>query len=207
MASTLLASTLIGEVAELLTDVAKVHWTNTVLLSYLNDAIKEIVNKRPDTYTVTESFTLAAGCRQTLAADAIRLIDVLANHDGDAISKIDRHFIDTHIRGWRSEATGPAEHYIYDERDPRTFFLYPQPVAAQVATITVSKSPAAIVEGAAIPIDDIWSVAIKLYMQYMAWSKDSETAGNDAKAAGYLASFRQSIGDRTQADTSMAAKT
>lgn len=198
---------LINRVAVTLQDPTFVRWTQQELLDYLNDAQRQVVLFRPDAKTVNTTFTCAATAKQVLPADGLRLINVLRNQGGRAITKVDRKILDVQLPAWAEAVIGAdgVKHFVYDAIDPKVFYLYPKPSASNVIELVYSTSPSNIVisnfstDTQVIAIDDIYANAIMDYMMYRAYQKDSEFA-NLNRAGVYFQAFTTALGIKSQAD-------
>jgi len=201
-------------VNKLLNDPVFVRWSKQELLDYLNDAQKAIVIRRPDAYTVDiDNFVCVAGTKQALPGDALRLIDIPRNSTGRAIKgPYDRIGLDDNYPTWYSGNTATeAELFIYDERNPKTFYVYPGVVVSTQLTLVYSKAPSSITlaeNDAAITIslDDIYMNAIIEWILYRCYMKDAEYAADPNKSLTHLNAFKMQIGEKSQADSSMAGK-
>ena len=206
---------IITQVNSLLNDVGFVRWPKTELLGFLNAAQKAIVLRRPDAYTVNEDdFSCVVGTKQTLPEDALRLIDITNNGSGMSIrGPYQKDILDNNYPNWYGGKTATeAELYLYDERNPKAFHLYPGVIANSVISIVYSKVPPVITEqqntdGEIIALDDIYENAISEWIMYRCYSKDAEYAANPNKAAMHLSAFKTQIGEKSQADNSMAKET
>ena len=201
----------INQAAYMLTDPGAVRWTKPTLLKWFNEAQRAVVLRRPDSLAINETFSCVDGAKQVLPAIGIRLIDVVRVVGGSAITNVDRTLIDSHIRDWYSLTPSAAlEHYIYDERDPKTFYVYPPATAGTDIEIIYSKSPDEVVianfdtDTQVISVDDVFANALQEYILYKAWTKDAEHAGNQNRANSHFNQFRVAIGEKTQADAMMA---
>ena len=141
--ATMTVNTVLMRCNTLLKDPGFIRWTKQELLDYYNDAARAIVIVRPDAYCKNESFSCVAGTKQVLPAGALRLIEVIRNSDGPAIRNIPRKALDDADPNWHlSSTTVKVSAYIYDERDPHTFYLYPGPSAAHSIEVVYSVAPA-----------------------------------------------------------------
>jgi hypothetical protein len=198
---------LINRVSITLQDPTFVRWTQGELLNYLNDAQRQVVLFRPDAKAVNAPFTCVNSAKQTLPADGLRLISVLRNTGGRAITKVDRSILDVQLPTWYETAVGTdgVKHYVYDALDPKNFYVFPKPAAAYQIDIIYAMSPVDIVisnyttDTQVIGIDDIYANALMDYMMYRAYQKDSEFA-NLNRAAVYYQAFTTSLGIKSQAD-------
>jgi hypothetical protein len=199
----------------ILQDTTGTRWAKQELLKFFNDAQREVVLVRPDAKTVNTTFNCVAGSKQTLPSAALRLLDVVRNVSGKAIRQIDRRIMDDQLPDWHntpSAGTVLIEHYIYNPLDPKTFYLYPKPTNTAQIEIVYSSSPTTItsaggpndladIASTTIDIDDIYANAILDYLLYRAYSKDSEYAGNVARAQAHLQAFQNALGIKTQSDS------
>ncbi|MCA9340014.1 MAG: hypothetical protein KDA17_03840 [Candidatus Saccharibacteria bacterium] len=200
----------ISVVADMLTDEWNVRWPKKTLLRWFNEAQRALVARRPDALVVNEPFGCASGPKQALPAKRIRLADVYRNIGGSAITRIDRSVIDAHMRDWYSHPESAAiQHFVYDERDPKHFYVYPPAEDGAEVELAYTISPDEVeisdftADSQTIAVDDVYANALQEYMLYKAWMKDADFAGNSARAQSHFNQFRLAIGDITQADTIM----
>lgn len=198
---------LINRVSITLQDPTFVRWTQSELLNYLNDAQRQVVLFRPDAKAVNAAFSCAATAKQTLPAEGLRLINVLRNTGGRAVTKVDRSILDVQLPNWYETAVSAdgVKHYVYDALDPKNFYVFPKPAVSHQIDIVYAMAPVDIVianyttDTQVIGIDDIYANALMDYMMYRAYQKDSEFA-NLNRAAVYYQAFTTSLGIKSQAD-------
>lgn len=212
---------LIERASLVIQDTGFVRWTKKELLGWLNDACKEIVVHRPDASTLYSSFSTVEGTRQILPAAALRLIDVVRNVNGAPITQVDRRILDEQLPTWHTVPTVPAtaaEHFCYDPRDPKTFWLYPRVAAGigvdvvystvptEITSTTVLSDPNDLsdIASTVIPLDDSFTNAILDYMLFRAFSKDTEYAGNMQRAAMHLQGFATTLGIKVRMDAALS---
>jgi len=209
---TLTVKSIIDRTSTLLNDVTKVRWNEAELLNYFNDGQREVVLHRLDAGAQNAIFPLVAGTKQTIPAGGISLIDVVRNMGsaaapaaGQSIRLIDREVLDAQSPNWHAApSTGTVDHYIFDGRDPKNFYVYPQAGGTEAIEIIYSAAPADIVPagGAGTPltgteviaIDDIYANAIADYILYRAYSKDAEYTANAQIAIAHYQAFATGIG-------------
>ena len=191
----------------LLLDETGNRWPETEVLKWYNAALKEIALHRPDVCTVTREHVCTAGVRQALGPNDIRLIEITHNVDGRVINPTTKDVLDVMARNWMSDTTehNQVVQYVYDERAPKQFYLYPRPALGLRIEIIVSKVPDAAVitdfetDETTLAIDDVYENAILDYMLFRAFSKDSKGAGTN-KATFHRQLFDNAIGIKNQAD-------
>jgi len=209
----MIVSDILGRVRPVLndSDASAYRWSNTDLISYINDACKLIIIKRPDANTSLSSITLAAGAVQAVPDTAYRLIDIVCNlaaddSQGRAITLIDSTVIDAFNPSWRSGTkSSTVKHYIYDPRNSRRFEVYPPVNAgAKIQAKLAAYVGAASQTTDTVGLRDEYMEHIVCFVLYKAYSRDMEFAGNAELAASYLSLFNGMLGDKTMADNAFA---
>ena len=211
--ATVTVATVLSRVNTLLNDPGYIRWPKQELLDYFNDASRAIVLLRPDAYTKNVSFSCTAGTKQTLPAEALRLIEIIRNGSGSVIRNVPRRALDDSYPEWHVGNTATkVSAYVYDERDPKTFYLYPGPAAAHAIDLVYSVAPVAklmadvenVTTPAVADLDDIYINPLIDFILYRAFSKDSEYAVNSNNAASHYIAFSQQLGDKNATDANMA---
>lgn len=207
MATTKVA-TLIETAGIILQDTSQVRFPQAELMTFLNDAQREIVLHRPDAKTVNGNMTCVAGSKQSIPNTGLRLIDVVRNDAGRAITQIDRKILDETLPNWHNTAadgTKKIEHFVYDPADPKNFYVYPNATSSMNIEIIYSTAPADIsyTTTVTITLDDIYANAILDYMLYRAYQKDSEYAGNADRSMMHYQSFANALGIKSRADAAI----
>ena len=212
------AQSIIRRVVETLQDTTSIRWPVAELVRYLNDGQREVIVHRPDAMVTNASLSLAAGTKQGLPANGAKLIDVVRNSAGNkrAIRMCAREILDAQSPGWHNLA-GVTEivHFMFDPRDPKVFYVYPPAAAAGAAVdLVYSALPADITEPAAgtdfsavsgsLSVPDIYSNALQDYVLYRAYTKDSQYAGNEARAQARYAAFANALGIEIKATVAIA---
>ena len=207
------AQSIIRRCVETLQDNTSIRWPVSELVRYLNDAQREVILYRPDAAVTNASVPLVTGSRQNLPAGGTKLVEVVRNSAGTkrAVRMVNREILDAQLPGWHAQ-TGVTEilHYMYDPREPRVFYVYP-PAAATGAAVDLSYAsmPADIAEpseGALytsvtgnLGVPDIYGNAVQDYVLYRAYTKDSEYAGNAARAQAHYGAFANALGVEVKA--------
>jgi len=214
---TLFAKDILTRASTIVNDTTSVRWPESELLNWLNDAQREIVNQRPDSNAVNVSHPLIAGTKQTIPAGGIRLLDVTRNLGaaalpivGNAIRLIDREVLDAQMPNWHVIVSNSIQHYIFDERDPKNFYVYPQAAGTEAIEIIYSASPTDVIPAGgagtilagteAITVDDIYANPMLDFILSRSYMKDSDYAGNASRASLHYQSFSNSLGIKGQFD-------
>lgn len=220
MAGTLTAANILSRVNNILQNTGGVRWSSSEQLEYLSDGQREIANFRPDATATHSNIQLVAGTEQSIPADGLRLISVNRNMSGTAanatgaraISKVNLDVINSEEPSWHdSTVTGKAahgtvvKHYMFDQRDPRKFFVYPGVSGNAYAEVVYSKNPTALTATSdTIQVDDIYVNALINFVLYRSFLKESEFAANFERAGAHYQIFTQNLGIGAQLSQSTA---
>ena len=171
---------LLSRIEDILQDTTSVRWPEAELLRYINDAQREIVNYRPESSAKTDNVQLVAGTKQALPADGLRLIKVTRNMSSAAsnatgkraIRIVNVDILNTQEPNWNDPTvSGDAQHgtvvkhYIFDEDDPKNYYVYPGVNGNAYLEIVYSKVPTDLSSGSSnLDIDDIYGNAVIDYV-------------------------------------------
>jgi len=219
--STITAQEIVDRAGVILQDTTNVRWPEPELLDWLNDGQREIVLLNPSAHADNESVQLDAGTKQSFDSLAsnnnnsgtnigagIRLIDVVRNMGTDGATEgrtctvIERKILDYQRPDWHKDPTSAeATHFMHDERDPKTFYVFPPQPSATPGYVEVlySSAPAAVQLADTIALDDVYANALLDYVLYRAYSKDADFGSVDMAQARYQ-SFTASIGVKANKD-------
>ena len=198
----------INRVSTKVVDTTKTRWTSLELLSDFNDAVLAVVNRRPDANIQNTSFNVTLNkSKQSLPANGLRWIDVVSNEDtGVPIRKTMRRQLDDQVPSWHNSTGEQITNFIFDERDPKSIYIYPQPSSAKSINViySVAPTPAVITDFVndtqTLPIDDSYFNAIFEFMLYRAYIKDADYASNAQRAASHYQVFLSELGEKFQID-------
>lgn len=191
----LTAANVITRAQDTIQDQTGVRWPEAELLRYLNDGRREICILRPDVYAVVAAVSLVSGTKQSIPADGNRLLDVIRNASGNAIRIVEREILDAQMPDWHTQTAAATKHFMFDERTPRVFYVYPPAVGAASVDIAYAKSPTDITNTAdPLTEEDLFAPALVDYVCFRAFSKDAEYAGNTQRAQAHYAQFANTLG-------------
>lgn len=206
---TIAAQSIIRRAVETLQDTTSIRWPVQELVRYLNDAQREVVLYRPDSMVTNTTLTCTAGSRQSLPANGAKLIEVVRNAAATgtkrAVRMVNREILDAQTPGWHS-ITGAVDalHFVYDPRDPKTFYVYPPALATTQLDIVYAAYPTDVTEPAdgalytavtgSISLPDIYGNALLDYVLARCFMKDSEYAGNAQRAQAHYQLFATALG-------------
>jgi hypothetical protein len=123
---------------------------------------------------------------------AIRIVNV------DILNTQEPDWNDPTVSGDAQHGT-VVKHYIFDEDDPRNYYVYPGVNGNAYVEIVYSAAPTDLAStSATISVDDIYANAIIDFVLYRAYMKDAEYAGNAQRAQNHYQLFTASIGQGGQ---------
>lgn len=213
----MIASDITSRARLLLNDIDATRWLDAELFKWISDAQKLVAMMRPDASVATFVMTLIAGTRQTIPATGFRLLDVVRNVTtvtgttpadqvvtvpGRSVRIVDREVLDTQDPYWHTNtASSEIKHFIYDNRIPTLFYVYPPATNTAKLEVVYSVAPTDVTAaGNTLSISDIYQDVILNYVMYRAYSKDAEYASNASLADGYLNVVNAMLGMKTQKD-------
>lgn len=189
--------TIAGEICDrastTLFDETKVRWKEPELLGYLSDAQREAVLLKPTAFTKNEAVRLQPGSVQSLPSGGVALVDIGGNMGADgltpgrAVTQMDRTVLEAVRPSWRTEtANGTAKHYLYDDRDPARFEVYPpQPDPGHYVQVTYGAVPPALSSvDDELSLSEIYDTALYYLVLARAFTKSSGTQDFN-KAVGF----------------------
>lgn len=212
---TILASDIFSECDGVLLDADKVRWTDAEKLRYLNAGQRQAVIFKPDVYTLSETYKLAAGTRQSVPdgtsafqtpagvtiKECVQLLRLVRNMGvtglvaGPAITPVGMDFLDAYNPDWHSAtANAIVKHYVYNEEDTRHFYVTPpQPAASQgyvEAVFSAVPDNVAALAGpsyaVAISISDVYKDTLVNFILFRCYAKDAAFSPfNAARATEY----------------------
>ena len=220
------AQSIIRRATDILQDQASVRWPVGELARYFNDAQRSVIKLRPDAMNTPATVTLAQGARQDLenmglALPPAKLIEITRNmatsSNRDAVTKVDRGILDRQTPGWYAIAPSVnIIHYMFDPRDPKTFYTYPPATALAELEVMYCAFPVDIQEPADgstwsdvtgnLSVPPIYADDVLDLILARAYSKDSEFAGNTQLAAAYTQKANASLAGEIAATVAVGPK-
>jgi hypothetical protein len=189
----------------------------------MNESYLAITLARPDANAKTGSFTCAAGTRQVLSSEfpsSLRLLDVtrnLATNSGyKVIRLVARSVLDDQRPAWHAETgTTSIQHYTFDPRQPKEFFVYPPATTAAEIEVVYTDSPGATTlteaqldpagtDATTILLDDIYMSPMIDWILYRAYSKDAEYGANEQRAQAAYGAFNAALATKNQVDSAVS---
>lgn len=205
----------IDRVQTTLQDTTGVRWpVVSELVLWVNDAQREIALLKPDASAKNETVTLVTGTKQAIPSTGNRLLRAVRNMSAASggtgkrsVRLVSREVLDAQTPDWHDPTvsgdaahTNIVKHYIYDEQNPRNFYVYPGVSGNAYLEIIFSANPTTVAQNGNLDIPDIYANAVMNYVLYMAYMKDAEYAGNSQRAANHYQLFTASVTGKGQVD-------
>ena len=212
---TVSVQSVIDRIQVTLQDTTGIRWpVVSELVLFINDAQREIALLKPDATAVNTTVTLVAGTKQDIPAAGNRLLRVVRNMSAASngtgarsIRLVSREVLDAQTPSWHDPSvTGDAahtnivKHYVYDEQNPRNFYVYPGVSGNSYVEIVYSANPATVAQDGNLGVPDIFANAIADYALFRAYTKDAEYAGNNQRASTHYALFINSVTGKAKID-------
>jgi len=208
----------IDRVQTTLQDTTGIRWPVTdELVLWVNDAQREIALLKPDASAKNETVTLSTGTKQAIPTRGNRLLRVVRNMSaasngtgGRAVRLVSREVLDAQTPNWHDPTvSGDAshgttvKHYVYDESNPRNFYVYPGVSGSAYLEIVYSSNPITVGltgDNTNLDVPDIYANAVADYALFRAYTKDAEYAGNAQRASTHYNLFINSVTGKGQID-------
>ena len=211
---TVTVQSVLDRAAIVLQDTANIRWAESELVYWVNDAQREIALLKPDSTAVNDTVTLATGTKQEIPAGGNRLLRVIRNMSaasggtgGKIIRIVDAEVLNSQTPNWHNPTvTGDAKHgtvvkhYVYDEQNPRNYYVYPGVSGDAYIEIVYSSNPATVTAADNLGVPDIYAAAVLNYVLFMAFMKDSNYAGNAQRASNHYQLFAAAVSGKGQVD-------
>jgi hypothetical protein len=198
----MLASVVIGKATAILQDVGDVRASASEKLGWFNSAQRLVVMIRPDAKTSRGLITLVEGAHQSIPAAGLRLIKLVRNETGRAVSLISEEQLNDFDPSWyAATAKDAVKHYLFDPLEPKAFDVYP-PIQANKKVLGVwSVLPADVANtNDPISLDDIYEMPLVHLTCYCAYLKDGQEPNNQALARMHLDAAVLMLTGKTNAD-------
>ena len=190
------------------TSASTYTWTDPEALLWINDAQRAIVALLHKAgATMLQATITNASSRQTAAGlsltRCIAIIDVVCNVSGSTrgapVRRTSRAWLDDHVPAWHVTA-GTPEYWVYDERDPLAFYLYPQPASGTNKLEVIYAAPPADLGALSgtFGLDDIYAEAMQNYVLHCFFAKDLTSIKSAQLAQMYYTLFERALGIRDQ---------
>ena len=171
------------------------RYSDVILLSFANQALKRISVLRPDlfafigTVTCTENAVI-----QSAPSDSIRIIECFSVQGGAGITETTREVLDQAYPTWMNDAAAATQNWMRHVRNPNKFFIYPKAPANQILDIEYAQTPPTYDGTTTVALlGDAYFPVVVDATAFIAESIDNEHV-NSNRAALFQQSFTQALG-------------
>lgn len=154
-------------------DADATTWSDAILLVALNQALKMLTLVRPDVTAKTAVVNVQRGARQAIPDDGLRLIRVICNATNDnqlgrIIRLVVKEDLDSSSHAWMYAQGSRVEEYMFDDRMPKHFYIYPNaPSDAKIAIeYSAAHAKLLLVDENDVFVDAIYDQPIQELMLY-----------------------------------------
>lgn len=170
------------------------RFSDTTLLSFVNDAVKRASVVRPDLFIVATDITPTADqVEQELASSVTRIVELHRVVGGGAIGEIDKETLDRSYPNWPLDASGTPVNWMRHPRNPRRYYLYPRPETGTQIKAEYVQVPGNYALGDTIGMPDSYKTALVDCVVYLAEVVDNEHVETQ-RAKEFFNSFMQALG-------------
>lgn len=171
------------------TDATGYRNSDSELVGYFNEGMREISSIRPDVFTTVGDMVCTVGATEHLMpfSDASQLVRILAIHGGAALTEFDILTMSAFNPGWRTDTAATATQWARYAENPLRFFLYPPaPATTQTLDVMYVKNPTVLSIGSSITEVPVGMLpALVSYVCFMAQRKDDEHSNSASIAVHY----------------------
>lgn len=222
------AKELFDRAGVLLLDEGYVRWDLPELLKWLNDGLLSIVTQKPSATAVTVTLPLAEGTLQSVPEKYNSIMRVVRNVRGENSDRLPRKIVsvvgvdalDAVNPSWHDPDSvrfkQQAKHIVFDEANPRSFYVYPGNDGTGYIEAVLSEIPQVIaltdsadadsLDSYDIPlgINEIYSNALLYFVLHRAYAKDAQVASAAARAAAWYQQYANELGIQVTVETNMS---
>lgn len=192
-------------VQAILGDSARGHWSLAQIQQWIHEGEVEHAIAAPASVTHTVNLSpTAASATQQLPAQYSKLLDIVQNMGADGstpgraitFTSLDR--LRAVKPNWRTETGSEVRHFMRDERDERTYFLWPTPAdSIKVESIVMALPVPLTALSDVLTVGDAYLGSMTDYVLHRAYASDAEDAQNANLSTMHFAAFAQKLGIKT----------
>ena len=209
--ATILVSEILADIIGELNDPNDDWWTESQLIGFINDAMRQLSLVRPDATSVVEVVTLVPGTKQAVPTARRRLLNVIRNMGADGntpgavVWPVDRASLDSFNPDWHQDPEAVAiDNFILDEDYPKTYYVTPPVHSTTVVQVEVafSVNPTLVsASGDTMTVDDVYKGPILHWALYRAYAVETESITSTKRAEEHKIEFYQSLDIKIRVDT------
>lgn len=189
------------------TDEGGIRWVDTELIAWLNEGATEIVRIHPESHAKNVDLPLVQGTKQQVPSDGMQLLNIYRNTNGSGtpgrvIRLINMDIMNNERPSWHIDSPNPiVTRYMFDSKDPRTFYVYPPNTGAGHVSLVYSAAPTPVTQlSDTIPVMDVYAAPLTNYVCYRAWFKQVGDATAMQRASSFLELFNGAMGVKKEVE-------
>jgi hypothetical protein len=209
----------------IINDTGHVRWTLPELCEWLNEGVRQIVLAKPSASSGSYVLSLVAGTLQAIPQTGtplpMSLLNIVRNIvtdgsprvPGRSVTPTTHRELNANEPNWHETASVPFQkevrHFIFDENNPKEFYVFPGNNAQGKVEAILSVLPAPVVAVGDVSLEasyagstglhEIYQGPLTDYLCYRAHSKD-DVAGEAGRANVHFAAFAAAVGLKTQVE-------
>ena len=170
------------------------RFSDTVMLGFVNQAIKRASMVRPDLFITNTTVTPTVGAvEQELPATVTRIMEIHRVIGGGAIGEVDKETMDRSAPDCTITTNDAPVNWMRHPRNPRRYYLYPPPVTGTEIVAEYIEVPDDYLIGATIAMPDSYKTALIDCVAFLAEVVDNEHVETQ-RAKDFMNSFMQALG-------------
>jgi len=176
-------------------DLDNVTWTLDDVVGYINEGVKNIIQRAPQANSKKEMITAVAGIEQSIPNDGVAIINIIATADdddrvGSIIHRVDVEQKDSYSPAWRNDRARSIAIEWMKRSSPTKFLLWPPLSDDTQVYAEYSYYPADLTgAGDLIIIANEYNEPVRLWALYRTFSRDSQDTPSVKRAADYKLEF------------------
>lgn len=221
------AAEVLDRARRVLLDETSVRWPLSELNLWLNDGLVAIAIQKPSATARTVALPLVAGTLQTIPEGyqcILRAVRNLRTAQSDrrpriAITPVQEDVLSAQVPGWHdpyiTRQTQQVQHIIFDEANPKTFYVYPGNDGTGSIEAVLSEIPAPVTPTGTdpedlsayevdLPVDDTYRLPLVDYVLFRAYTKDAQFAGNAQRALAHSQLYANAMGIKIAAEANIS---
>lgn len=212
--STQTVGSIINLVRRKVLDEDDADFTDAELLQLYNLTLFKIVTLVPSAYTRIQTILLAAGSKQEIPSDGLRIVNIFRNMGADGLTPgrgvrvTQMDILNQIMPTWATEtATAAIEDWLPIMDFPEEFYVLPPNDGTGYIELEFSKTPPQTAwdsggawESETFPLRDHFTDPQVNGILYQAYDDDTDVPGNTPRSGLYYGRFIQGLGLQAQAE-------
>lgn len=196
-----LASDVVAKARKTLQDYDSDRWADADLLAFLNGGRRQYAIADPAAYSKSVVLDLVDGAEQQCPADCNvfyevqSTVDKVTGKDRKAVTVTQREYVDAFVPGWRSMKAAETQHFMFSERLPNEFLVFPPAKTGDKVRLKYSANPVDLALGDSFNAQEALQLeALADYTVARALLEDAESPANQQRAVMHLQLFSAATG-------------